>query len=104
MTSNSELIKENQSILYSITGWIFGIIFLTIGLINIFWGNDPEYGAFILLLSLAFYPPVNSMLREKLGFSIPLFLKIVIGLFIIWSAMGVGELFDKIDLMLMDLK
>ena len=104
MTSNQELIKENQSIFYSIMGWIFGIIFLTIGLINTFWGNDAGYGAFIILLSFVFYPPLNSILREKLGFSIPLLLKIVIGLFIIWSAIGVGELFDKIDLMLMDLK
>ena len=104
MTSNTELLKENQSIFYLIMGWFFGIVFLSIGLINTFWGNDAGYGVFIILLSFVFYPPVNSILKERLGFAIPFLLKIVIGLFIIWSAVGVGELFDKIDIMLMSLK
>jgi hypothetical protein len=30
--------------------------------------------------------------------------KIILGLFILWTAMGVGELFDKIGLMIKDIK
>ena len=30
-------------------------------------------------------------------------LKILVGVFIIWAAMGVGELFDKIEMMVNDL-
>lgn len=39
------------------------------------------------------------------GFSIPRIglVKILLGIFIIWAALGVGELFDKIELMMNDL-
>jgi hypothetical protein len=102
--NNTEMVREKQSIFFNTFSWIFSIIFLAIGIINTFWGNDAGYGVLIILLSFVFYPPVNGLIKEKLGFAIPVLLKIVIGLFIIWTAIGVGELFGKIDLMLMDLK
>ena len=39
------------------------------------------------------------------GFSIPGMgiVKILLGIFILWASLGVGELFDKIELMKMDL-
>lgn len=86
----------------NILGWIFGILVLAIGLINFFWGNDPEFGAFLILASFVYYPPVNLLIKRFTSFSIPAILKILLGIFIIWAALGVGELFDKIDLMLMD--
>lgn len=83
--------------------WIFGIIVFAIGVLNMFWGNDPEFGFFLLLLSFVYFPPINSVLKERTDFSIPLLLKILLSLFIIWVVLGVGELFSKIDLMMMDL-
>ncbi|MCU0380791.1 MAG: hypothetical protein MUE58_06335 [Chitinophagaceae bacterium] len=82
---------------------IFGLVVLAIGIVNTFWGNDPFFGIFICLLSLLYFPQTGQMLRKWFGFSIPLFLKILVGLFVIWAALGVGELFDKVDLMLKDL-
>jgi len=40
------------------------------------------------------------------GFSIPRIgiVKILLGILILWASLGVGELFDKIDLMMMDLR
>lgn len=90
---------NNRSMVLNIVGWLFGIIVIAIGAINMFWGNDPGYGVFIFLLSFAFFPPVNTILKEKTGYRIHLILKILLGLFIFWSALGVGELFDKIELM-----
>ncbi|MEY4038428.1 MAG: hypothetical protein RIR67_738, partial [Bacteroidota bacterium] len=29
--------------------WVFGLLFSAIGLVNLFWGNDPEFGVFIIL-------------------------------------------------------
>ena len=91
---------------FNIIGWIFGIAVFAAGVVNTFWGNDPGFGVFILLLSFVYFPPTSAILNdiaEKLaGFSIPKIGKIVLGIFIVWATLGVGELFDKIKLMMTD--
>jgi hypothetical protein len=66
----------------------------------------PNFGGFILLLSFVYFPPTSAILdaifKKATGFSIPKIGKIVLGIFILWATLGVGELFDKIDLMIMD--
>ena len=94
---------NSKSIAWNTISVIFGLAFLAIGLINTFWGNDPEFGGFIVLLSFIYFPPVNTVIRRWMGFSIPVIAKIVLGLFIIWASLGVGELFNKIELMRGDL-
>jgi len=94
---------NSKSIVLNLTGWLFGIAVFAIGVVNMFWGNDPVFGVFILLLSFVYFPPVNALLRGRTRYSIPVIAKIVLALFIIWVTLGVGELFDKIDLMMMDL-
>ncbi|WP_242928656.1 hypothetical protein [Pontibacter vulgaris] len=86
----------------TIISWLFGILFFAIGVVNTFWGNDTGFGIFIILLSLVYFLPVNDILKRITGFSIPKFwvVKILLGMFILWAAMGVGELFDKIELMM----
>lgn len=81
-------------------GWVFGAIVTVIGLINTFWGNDPGFGLFLLALALFFFPPTSNQLRVRTGISIHWGIKVGLGVFILWAALGVGELFDKIDLML----
>ena len=78
----------------------FGLLFSSIALINMFWGNDALFGLFLFVLSLIYYPPVPGLIKRLSGFSIPGFAKILLGLFILWASLGVGELFDKIDRML----
>jgi hypothetical protein len=97
---------NNISIVLNIIGWLFGIIVFAIGIINMFWGNDPFFGVFILLVSFIYFLPVNDVLKKMIGFSIPRMgmIKILLGPFILWAALGVGELFDKIDLMMMDFR
>jgi len=80
--------------------WSLGISFSLIALINIFWGNDSIFGVFLLLLALSYIPTMNNLIALKTGIRLPLWSKIAIALFIIWSSVGVGELFDKIDMML----
>jgi hypothetical protein len=94
---------NSKSILGTIITWLFGIAVLAIGVVNTFWGNDPGFGIFLVLLSLVYFPPANVLLRKWTGFSIPAVVKIILGVFITWAALGVGELFDKIDLMMRDL-
>lgn len=86
----------------NIISWIFGVIVFAIGIVNTFWGNDTAFGIFILLLSFVYFLPVNELLKKITGFSIPKMglIKIGLGFFVIWASLGVGELFDKIELML----
>lgn len=82
----------------------FGLAAVGIGVMNLFWGNDPGYGIFIILLSLIFFPPINHYFTTRTGIRIPTYLKVLLALFIIWTAVGVGELFMKIDMMMEDIK
>ena len=100
MTQHSELTKDYKSIAGNIISSLFGILAMAIGLVNCFWGNDPGYGVFIVLFSLVFFPPVTDLIKKITGISVHYIIKILIAIFIIWSALGVGELGDKIDLML----
>jgi hypothetical protein len=46
---------------------------------------------------------VNGFIKEKTGIRIHFVVKILLGLLILWAALGVGELFDKTEMMLGDL-
>jgi hypothetical protein len=87
--------------LYEIVSYAFGLMVTAMGLVNTFWGNDPGFGIFLLLLPGVYFLPVNLILQKRFGFTIPKLgvIKFFLALFIIWAALGVGELFDKIDLM-----
>lgn len=76
----------------------FGILFMIIGLINVFWGNDPGFGIFVILLGTIYFASVSNWITKKNGFTIKPYMKVGLGLFIVWAAVGVGELFDKIDM------
>ncbi|HMO32953.1 MAG TPA: hypothetical protein PKE63_10605 [Lacibacter sp.] len=88
------------SFLTTAAGWLAGLLFAAIGLVNVFWGNDALFGVFLVGLALLFFPPVNRLLQQKTGFAIPVFVKLLGAAFIIWASLGVGELPQKIDLML----
>jgi hypothetical protein len=96
---------KNHSIILRVISWLFGIVFFAIGVVNTFWGNDPGFGVFTVLLSFVYLLPVNALLKKMTGFSIPRMgiIKILLGVFILWASLGVGELFGKIELMRRDL-
>ena len=79
---------------------LFGVLVFAIGIVNTFWGNDTGFGIFLLLLSFVYFPPATDLLRRATGLTIPVAVKVLLGLFLLWAALGVGELFDKIGLML----
>lgn len=41
---------NNKSAVLNIVSWISGFLFSFIGVVNMFWGNDPGFGIFIFLL------------------------------------------------------
>lgn len=103
---DNELPANDGRLALTIISWLFGALFFAIGIVNTFWGNDSAFGIFIVLLSLVYFLPVNDILDNIIGLRITRMwlVKILLGIFIIWAAMGVGELFDKIEMMLLDLK
>ena len=103
MSNKSELIINNKLNVLNIISWLFGMAVLAIGIINTVWGNDAGFGIFLILLSFVYFPPVNAMIRKMIGVSIPGVAKIILGILIIWVTLGVGELFNKIELMVRDL-
>ncbi len=93
---------EKPSLVLKVLSWIFGLLFIVIGIVNTFWGDDPGFGVFIILLSLVYFIPVDTIVTAMTGIILPRFglIKVLIALFIIWASVGVGELFDKIEIML----
>lgn len=77
-----------------------GALFFVVGLINLCWGNDQFFGVFIILLSLLFFAPTRNKVKKLTGIWVAGWLRILISLFIFWSSLGVGELGDKIDMMI----
>jgi hypothetical protein len=77
----------------------FTVLFSAIGLINCFVGNDAGFGIFILVLSLLYYPPLQLLFLKKTRWTIPFFVLILLGVFIVWASLGVGELFQKVQLL-----
>jgi hypothetical protein len=87
-----------------LSGWLFGLLFFLIGLVNTFWSNDPGFGFFVTLCCLLYIPPVSLSLSRFSAISIPVPLKAMLGIFLHWASLGVAELHDKIGLMLTDLR
>lgn len=74
-----------------ISGWLFGFVILAIGVANMFLVHLVP-GIIYLLLSLIYFPPANAVLKKNLGFSIPLVIKIILGVIIIWFTLGISDL------------
>ncbi|HEY0169380.1 MAG TPA: hypothetical protein VGB75_20255 [Jatrophihabitans sp.] len=77
-------------------GWLFGVVFFMIGVLNAFLVH-PVPGVFYLLLSTVYLPPAYTVLSEKSGLAIPLSVKLVVGLVVSWGTLAVGDLVDMID-------
>ena len=81
----------------NIISWIFGVVFFVIGVLNVFLVH-PVPGVFYLLLSFVYFPPANTILKKMFGFSIPLVVKIILGLVILWVTLAVGDLAEMLGL------
>jgi hypothetical protein len=87
---------NNKSNVLNIISWIFGIAIFAIGVLNVFLVH-PVPGVIYLLLSFVYFPPANAILKKRFGFSIPLVVKIILGIVIIMFTLGVSDLGDMID-------
>jgi len=58
----------------------------------------PVPGIFYLLLSLIYFPFVCSFAKKKIGFALPFWMKVVLGLIILWGTLAVGDLAEILGL------
>ncbi|WP_336515063.1 hypothetical protein [Pollutibacter soli] len=102
MTYKTELTLKYNTLIGNFVSCTFGMIAAAIGVLNMFWGNDPFFGIFIFFLAFLFFPPLTQLIKRITGFSLSPLAKMILALFILWISLGVGELLGKIDLMLKD--
>lgn len=85
--------NENTS---NAIGWVLGLLLFAIGVMYLLWVH-PVPASICLLLSLVYFPPIAALLKQKIGLSIPLIIKIILAIVIIWFTLGVSDLGDMID-------
>ncbi|MEK9650500.1 MAG: hypothetical protein VW146_06080 [Gammaproteobacteria bacterium] len=90
----------NKTNLHSIASVLFGMLISLIGFVNAYWGNDPYFGLIIIGLAFFYYLPLIDLLRRLFAPKFFYVLKIVLGILILWASLGVGELEDKLAMML----
>ena len=95
---------NNRISIWNVISWIVGVAIFAVGVVNLFWGNDPWAGFFIVLASLIYFLNLDALVRKITGRVIPGVVygtaKVLLAIIIFIAALGVGELFDKIDLMM----
>ena len=94
---NTKTSTGDATVTSSIVSWTFCIVFIALGLLNLFLVH-PVPGVFYLLLSLVYFPQTNVLFKKWFGFSIPLIVKIILGLVILWGTLAVGDLAEMYGL------
>ncbi len=77
-------------------GWMFGILFLVIGVLNMILIHAVP-GLFYIVLSLLYLPPAHGFLKERVGFSIPRSGTVVLALLVLWATLAVGDLMELFE-------
>lgn len=90
----------NRTIAINLLGRICCILFSAIGVVNMFRGERSIiWCSPVCILSLVYYPPLHELFSKLTGYRIRRVLKVALALFLFWASIGVGKLFNKIDLL-----
>ncbi len=92
----NKLALPNRTTIGNVSGWLFGLIVFTTGILNMFLVH-PVPGVVYLLISFLYFPPATAYTRKKLNFSVPLLIKMGLGIILILFTLGVSDLGDMID-------
>ncbi len=87
--------QENNTTL-TLINWLFFIAVIVVGILNLFLVH-PVPGTAYLLISLVYLPPANTFFNNRLGFSIPSLVKMILGIVLFLFTFGVSDLGDMID-------
>jgi hypothetical protein len=96
MTSVRASVQSDSMTAISMS-WAFLAIFIVIGVLNLILVH-PVPGVFYIVLCAIYMPQTNLFLRKKLGFAIPLVVKVILGLMVLWATLAVGDLAEMAGL------
>ena len=80
----------------NVFGWTFGALLLAVGIANLVLVHPVPAVAYGLA-SLVYLPPVDALLKSRMGFSIPAAAKVAFAVVIVAFTLGVSDLGDMID-------
>ncbi len=83
--------------LSNFVSWVLTAIFLLLSVMNLILAH-PVPGIFYILFASIFTPPFNTLLKHKTGWVIPLWIKIIFSLIILWGTLAVGDLAEMYGL------
>ncbi len=82
---------QPSSLVLYILGWMFWLLIFTLGILNMILVH-PVPGLIYMALSAVFYPSTNDFLQKKLKRKIPVWMKTVLGVLILWFTLGMSDL------------
>lgn len=94
---SAKTLTQERTAVSNIVNWAFFILFIIIGVLNLFLVH-PVPGIFYLLLSTLYLPKTNAILKSTIGFSVPMWAKVIIALVILWGTLAVTDLADMAGL------
>lgn len=80
----------------NILSWGFAGILATLGILNVILIH-PVPGLIYLLVASIFVPSTNTFLRDRFNLSIPLVVKILVFLLVMWVTLGVSDLIELFE-------
>ena len=82
----------NEETLSKRIGLLFSLLMISLGLMNIFRGNDPWLGMALLCCSVLFLPVTNMLLKDLFAIRIPVMLKVFLVILIILVNLEIGAI------------
>ena len=83
--------KWSASYQQVIIGWVLGVIFLILGVLN-YLQIHPVPGLFYGIISLIYFPPIGRLVFRQWVLRIPFYLKVIFALLLLWATLAVGDL------------
>lgn len=87
---------KTNSTSWNIIAWFLGILFLTIGILNLIYIHPVPAGIY-MLLSLLYLPPITRYVKQKTGFRISPIILIILAFLVLWFTLGVGDLMEYFE-------
>ena len=87
---------KNKSKTWNIVSSAFCVVFFILGVLNMFFVHIVP-GVFYILVAFIYFPSSNKLLKKRFGFSIPPIVMIIVGLFILWATLAVGDLMEMFE-------